>query len=91
LTLVPFSVFAFLAGERDHVGSAHLTLITMMAIGLTLLAANFTSRRAISLLIVTGCAVDFLLGVFLQVRASSTWRTRPTPPSLRASRWANWP
>ena len=70
LVLVPYSVLAwlFLAGERDHVGSAHLTLITMMTIGLALLAANFTSRRWIAILIVAGCAIDFTLGVFLQTR-----------------------
>jgi hypothetical protein len=80
LVLVPFSVLAwlFLAGERDHVGSAHLTLITMMAIGLTLLAANFNSRRVISVLIVTGCALDFLLGVYLQTRVEHLENT-PDP------------
>lgn len=37
-------------------------------IGLAFLAANFTARRVVSLLIVAGCVIDFSLGVFLQAR-----------------------
>jgi len=70
LALIPYSVAACFAlvGERDHYGVAHITMYAMLAIGLTLAAGNFTRSRAISLLIVAGCAVDFSLGVFLQAR-----------------------
>jgi hypothetical protein len=70
LALVLFSVLANFAlhGERDPFGVAHITLISMMALGLTLLAANFTKRRSVALLIVAGCAIDFSLGVWLQTR-----------------------
>jgi hypothetical protein len=70
LALVLFSVTANFAlhGERDRYGLAHITLFAMIAIGLTLLAGMFTSRRAISLLIVAGCAIDFGLGIFLQAQ-----------------------
>jgi hypothetical protein len=70
LALIPCLVAAcfLLAGERDRFGSAHIVLLSLMAIGLTFLAANFTSRRAISLLIAAGCAVDFGLGIFVHAR-----------------------
>ena len=70
LSLVLCTVIANFAlhGERDPFGVAHITLISMMALGLTLLAAKFTTRRSLALLIVAGCAVDFSLGVWLQTR-----------------------
>jgi hypothetical protein len=40
----------------------------MLAIGLAFLAANFTTSRVVSLLIVAGCVIDFSLGIFLQAR-----------------------
>jgi hypothetical protein len=57
-----------LVGERDHFGVAHITLYSMLAMGLAFLAANFTTSRVVSLLIVAGCVIDFSLGVFLQAR-----------------------
>ena len=68
--LIPFSIAACfaLAGERDYFGQAHIILISMMAIGLALVAGSFTMRRWVSVLIVAGCAVDFTLGVFLHAR-----------------------
>jgi hypothetical protein len=47
---------------------AHITLYAMLAIGLAFLAANFTTSRVVSLLIVAGCVIDFSLGIFLQAR-----------------------
>ena len=70
LMLIGFSLLIGLAvvGERDKFGVAHLTLVPLELLGLTLLAARFCSRRWIALLIVTGCAIDFSLGVFLHAR-----------------------
>jgi hypothetical protein len=70
LMLIGFSLLIGLAvvGERDYFGVAHLTLIPLELLGLTLLAARFFSRRLIALLIVAGCAVDFSLGVFFHAR-----------------------
>ena len=48
--------------------SAHLTLLPLELLGLTLLAARFFSRRWIAYLIVAGCAIDFSMGVFLHAR-----------------------
>ena len=80
LSLVLWTVIANFAlhGERDPFGVAHITLISMMALGLTLLAAKFTTRRSIALLIVAGCAVDFSLGVWLQTRIAHLENT-PDP------------
>jgi hypothetical protein len=70
LALVVFSIVAnfVLSSERDRLGVAHITLLTMMATGLTLLAGNFTLRRSIALLVVAGCAIDFTFGILLQSR-----------------------
>jgi hypothetical protein len=70
LVFVPFSVAAnfALCSERDFFGVAHITLTAMVAIGLTLLAANFGWRRWASMLLIAGCAIDFTLGIFLQTR-----------------------
>jgi 4-amino-4-deoxy-L-arabinose transferase-like glycosyltransferase len=85
LALIPFAIAAcfVLAGERDYFGQAHIVLISMMAIGLTLLAANFTRRRAIALAIVAGCAVDFSLGIFLQTRVEHLENTPTSMPFTR--------
>jgi hypothetical protein len=70
LMLIGFSLIAGLAvvGERDYFGVAHLTLIPLELLGLTLLAARFYSRRWIALLVVAGCVIDFSLGVFFHAR-----------------------
>ncbi len=70
LMLIGFSLLVGLAvvGERDYFGVAHLTLIPLELLGITLLAARFFSRRLIALFIVAGCAVDFSLGVFFHAR-----------------------
>jgi hypothetical protein len=82
LTLIPFVIAAcfILAGERDHFGQAHIVLLSMMAIGLTLLASRFTARRWISLLIVAGCAVDFMFGILLQARVEHMENTATATP-----------
>jgi hypothetical protein len=70
LWLIVASVAMGLAvvGERDLFGSAHLTLLPMEALGLTLLAARFRTSRVLAILILAGCAIDFGLGVFLHLR-----------------------
>lgn len=55
-------------GERDLYGSAHLTILPMEALGLTLLASRFRTNRVLAVLLIAGCAIDFSLGVFLHLR-----------------------
>ena len=66
--LIPCSILVGVAvvGERDLMGSAHLTLMPMEVLGLSLIAAAFPWRRLAAIAIVAGCIVDFSLGVFLQ-------------------------
>jgi hypothetical protein len=70
LMLIGFSLLIGLAvvGERDYFGVAHLTLLPLELLGITLLAAKFISRRSIAYAIVAGCAIDFSMGVFLHAR-----------------------
>jgi hypothetical protein len=75
--LIPCSIFLGVAvvGERDFMGSAHLTLMPMEVLGLSLIAAAFPWRRLAALAIVAGCLVDFSLGVFLQARLEALENT----------------
>jgi hypothetical protein len=75
--LIPCSVILGIAvvGERDLMGSAHLTLIPLEILGLSLIAAAFPWRRVAALAIVAGCIVDFSLGVFLQARVEALENT----------------
>jgi hypothetical protein len=68
LAMVPFCVLLGIAsvGERDTAGSAHLTLLALEVLGLTLLACSLPLRRAVAVAVLAGCAIDFSLGVFLQ-------------------------
>jgi hypothetical protein len=77
LELVPFSVVVGIAsaGERDPFGLAHLTLLPMAALGLTLLASAFPWGRIMTVLVMVGCLVDFSMGVFLQVHLESLENT----------------
>jgi hypothetical protein len=70
LYLAPFVVVAGIAvvGERDNIGVAHLTLIPIEALGVTLIAASFPWPRWTAALLIAGCVIDFSLGVFLQAR-----------------------
>jgi hypothetical protein len=55
-------------GERDYYGTAHLTLLPVQLLGLTLLASRFRQSRVLAMLLVIGCAIDFSLGVLLHLR-----------------------
>jgi len=70
LLLVPFSLIIGLAvvGERDYFGVAHLTLIPLELLGLTLLSAQFFKSRTVALLAIAGCAIDFGAGVLFHAR-----------------------
>jgi len=70
ILLIAFSVAIGLAvvGERDLFGVAHLTLIPLELLGLTLLAGRFFTSRTLACLLVAGCAIDFGAGIFLQER-----------------------
>jgi hypothetical protein len=58
-------------GESDQLGSAHLTLVPLVALGITLLAAYFPWSRTVALFVIAGCAADFSLGIFLQERVQN--------------------
>ena len=69
LSIVPLGIAV--VGERDSFGVAHLTLIPMEALGITMLAAAFPWRRSLAIALLAGCALDFGLGVYLQARIES--------------------
>ena len=83
--LIASSIFIGIAvvGERDMFGSAHLTLLPMEVLGLTLLAARFRQTRTIAMLIIAGCAVDFGLGVFLHLNIQHMENTAADTPFSR--------
>jgi hypothetical protein len=63
-------------GERDPQGAAHLTMLSLQALGLSMLAAVVPwRRRSLAILILAGCAVDFSCGVLLQARVESLENT----------------
>ena len=68
LALVPFSIVLGVAstGERDYFGLAHLTLLPIALLGLTLVAGTVPWSRALGMVVLCGCLVDFAGGVWLQ-------------------------
>jgi hypothetical protein len=59
-------------GELDPLGVAHLTLLALQVLGLSMLAAVIPwRRRSLAILLLAGCTVDFSLGVLLQARVES--------------------
>ena len=78
LPMVVFCVLVGIAsvGERDALGVAHLTLLPLEVLGLSLLAIMVSRRRALLILVVAGCLIDFSLGVFLQAHIESLENTR---------------
>lgn len=59
-------------GERDPLGVGHLTLLSLQAVGLAMLAAVVPRKgRALTLVILLGCAVDFGFGVLLHAHVES--------------------
>jgi hypothetical protein len=75
--LIPICVVVGVAvvGERSPFGAAHLTLIPLEILGLSLVAAAFPWRRAAAIAVLAGCLVDFSLGVFLQARVEALENT----------------
>jgi hypothetical protein len=66
-------------GESDPLGVAHLTLLALQALGLSMLAAAIPwRRRSLAILLLAGCAVDFSMGVLLQARVESLDNTAHT-------------
>ena len=59
-------------GQRDLLGVTHATLLSLQALGLSMLAAVLPWRRGIlTAVILAGCAVDFSCGVLLQAHVES--------------------
>jgi len=73
LAMIPFCVIVGIAvvGERDPWGTAHLTLLPLEILGISMLAASFPLRRMAGVVLIAGCIVDFSLGVFLQARVEN--------------------
>ncbi len=62
-------------GERDSMGDAHLTLLSLEAIGLALLAAMLPLKRTLAAALLAGCLIDFSLGIVLQARVENLENT----------------
>ena len=75
--LIPICIMLGLCvvGARLPFGAAHLTLIPLEILGLSLIAAAFPWQRAAAIAVVAGCLVDFSLGVFLQARVEALENT----------------
>jgi hypothetical protein len=76
--LIPVCVILGIAvvGERDHYGSAHLTLLSLEVLGLCFLASLLPAfRRTARIVVVAFCCVDFALGVYWQARIESLENT----------------
>jgi hypothetical protein len=58
-------------GESGVTGVAHLTLLPLDALGITLIAASFPWKRLVAGMLIAGCLADFSLGIFLNVRIQS--------------------
>ena len=67
LALVPFCVLLGIAstGERDYFGLAHLTLLPIAMLGITLVAGAVPRSRALAVAVLCGCVIDFGAGVGL--------------------------
>jgi hypothetical protein len=75
---VPFCVVAGIAvvGERDSNGVPHLTLLSLEALGLALVAANFRRLpQFLRFLLIAGCCADFYFGIYLQARIENMENT----------------
>jgi len=73
LAIIPFCVVVGIAvvGERDALGVAHLTLLPLEILGLSLLAGTIPLRRTLWILVVAGCLIDFSGGILLQAHIES--------------------
>jgi hypothetical protein len=58
-------------GERDEYGVAHLTLLSLEVLGLTLLASCLTRSRVLAWVIIAGCLFDLCFGILLQAHIES--------------------
>ena len=77
LAFVPSCVLVgiLVVGERDSLGDAHLTLLSLEVMGLALLAGRLPLKRTVAAALVAGCMADFFLGVLLQARVESLENT----------------
>jgi len=73
LALITFCTIVGIAvvGERDYWGVAHLTLLSLQILGISLLAGSFPLPRWAGIALIAGCVIDFSLGVFLQARVEN--------------------
>src|SRR5579863_54345 len=92
--LIPFCLLVGIAvvGEADQFGSAHVTLLPLEALGLTMLAGAFPLRKAAAVILLTGCEVDFSMGILLHARIEGmeSGIAVPGPESLSHAAQSNW-
>ncbi len=72
IACVPFCAVVGLvvAGERNPFGVSHLALLPLKALGLVWLA-GMTAARLVALVLASGMALDFTMGILLQARVQS--------------------
>ncbi len=77
LAFIPIVIVLGVAvvGEPDQMGVAHLTLMPLVALGVTLIAAAFPWGRFVTGLLIAGCVVDFAFGIFLHARVQNFGNT----------------
>ena len=70
---IPFCVIMGVAstGGPGPLGQAHVTLLSLEILGLSLLASRFPLRRALLALVIAGCLIDFSFGILLQAGIES--------------------
>ena len=73
LAFIPVVILLGIAvvGEPDLMGVAHLTLMPLVTLGVTLIAASFPWGRFVTVLLIAGCVVDFAFGIYLHARVQN--------------------
>jgi hypothetical protein len=84
IALIVWSVLVGIAvvGERDPLGVAHLTLVPMALLGLTLIASRFAASKVLAVVVLFGCLIDFTFGVYLHARVQHLENTPDRPVFL---------
>ena len=94
MAMIPFCIVLGIAvvGEADQFGVAHVTLLSLAVLGLTMLAGRLPLRRVAMAILIAGCAMDFSLGILLHVRVQSLESGSATagPESLSPYARGNW-
>jgi hypothetical protein len=89
VVMIPFCVIVGVASvdASGSLGEAHITLLSLEVLGLSLLASTFPLRRALLALVIAGCLIDFSFGILLHARIESVenFAQGPISPGLSGS------